>query len=67
MISRNKRFMAGLASLAAMGIALAGCGSSGDSTAGEDKGKSDGPVTITYLHRLPDSDGMTKVDDIVAR
>lgn len=38
MISRNKRFMAGLASLAAMGIALAGCGSSGDSTAGEDKG-----------------------------
>lgn len=55
MISRNKRFMAGLASLAAMGIALAGCGSSGDSTAGEDKGKSDGPVPspICIACRIP--------------
>ena len=65
MHSTKKRTVALLASVAALGMGLAGCGESGGSTAGDTK--SDGPVTITYMHRLPDSDGMTKVDDIVAR
>ena len=67
MVSRNC-FMIGLASVAAMGMILAGCGSGGD-TAGTstDDAKSDGPVTITYLHRLPDGDGMTLVNDIVKK
>ena len=42
---------------------LAAC-SSGDSTGGNAAGE---PITIEYVHRLPDGDGMTKVDDIVAR
>ena len=66
MISHSKRVMAALASVAAIGMALAGCGSTGGDTASKDT-KSDGPVTITYLHRLPDGDGMTLVNDIVAR
>lgn len=43
--------------------ALAAC-SGGDSN--EKDPSSQGPVTLTYLHRLPDGDGMTKVADIVA-
>lgn len=66
MVSRN-RFMIGLASVAVMGMALAGCGSSSNTTDPADDTKSGEPVTITYLHRLPDSEGMTLVKDIVAR
>lgn len=68
MHSFNKRFMAGLATVAAMGIALAGCGSAGNGTANEGGDtKTDEVVNITYLHRLPDSEGMTLVNDIVAK
>ena len=66
MVSRNKRIVAALAAVAAMGIGLAGCG--GSDTAGDTKPGSDGGVVnITYMHRLPDSEGMTLVNDIVAK
>ncbi|WP_334149385.1 ABC transporter substrate-binding protein [Microbacterium sp.] len=42
---------------------LAAC-SSGDTDSGSAGGD---PITIEYVHRLPDGDGMTKVDDIVKR
>ena len=66
MVSHNKRIVAALAAVAAMGIGLAGCG--GSDTAGDTKPGSDGGVVnITYMHRLPDSEGMTLVNDIVAK
>jgi multiple sugar transport system substrate-binding protein len=63
MVSQNKRIVAALAAIATMGIGLAGCGSqpAGDSSS------SDAVVNITYMHRLPDSEGMTLVNDIVAK
>lgn len=61
----KKRLMAGLASFAVMGIALAGCGGTGSDANAGDSG--DGVVKLTYLHRLPDNDGMVLVKDIVAR
>lgn len=60
MTSQHKRLMAGIAAVAVMGIGLAGCGSSST-------GDSSGVVNITYMHRLPDSEGMTLVNDIVAK
>ena len=66
MVSHNKRIVAALAAVAAMGIGLAGCG--GSDTAGDTKSGSDGGVVnITYMHRLPDREGMTLVNDIVAK
>ena len=59
MVSRNKRIVAAFAAVAAMGMGLAGCGSD---TAGDTKTTDDGGVVnITYMHRLPDSEGMTPV------
>lgn len=43
---------------------LAACSSSNDADSGS---KSDGPVTINYLHRLPDGKGMTPVAQTVER
>ncbi|MBT1175599.1 extracellular solute-binding protein [Bifidobacterium sp. LC6] len=63
MVSHNKRLVAALAAVAAMGMGLAGCGSDTANTDSSDGGK----VTITYMHRLPDSEGMTLVNDIVAK
>ncbi|MEF3403420.1 ABC transporter substrate-binding protein [Agromyces sp. CCNWLW203] len=40
---------------------LAACSTGGDS------GSADGPVEISYLHRLPDGEGMTPVSEIVER
>ena len=60
----KKRLLAGLASLTVMGIALAGCGSSENNSSNTPK---DEKVTITYMHRLPDKEGMTLVNDIVAK
>ena len=59
----KKRLLAGLASLTVMGIALAGCGSYTNNSSNTPK---DEKVTITYMHRLPDKEGMTLVNDIVA-
>ena len=59
MVSRNKRIVAAFAAVAAMGMGLAGCGSD---TAGDTKTTDDGgAVNITYMHRLPDSEGMTSL------
>lgn len=56
-----------VAALAVAGIALsliAGCSTSGSPAS---SAAADGPVTIEYLHRLPDGAGMTKVADLVAK
>ncbi|NEG70059.1 extracellular solute-binding protein [Bifidobacterium sp. BRDM6] len=45
-------------------MGLAGCGSGSDSSSSS---SSDEVVKITYMHRLPDSDGMTTVDEIVSQ
>ena len=64
----NKRLMAGLAAVAALSMGLAGCGSANNDTAGTDTSSDNGGVVnITYMHRLPDSEGMTLVKDIVAK
>ena len=50
------------ASLLAFAMLAAGC----SATTGSSGSASSGGV-IRYLHRLPDGEGMTKVNDIVAR
>lgn len=50
---------------AAAATTLAACGGrKADGSAGSDAG---GDATLTYLHRLPDGDGMTPVSEIVER
>lgn len=66
MFSETKRIVAAAASIAMLGIGLAGCGSS--SSSGDSKSTSSGQkVTLNYIHRLPDNDGMVKVSQIVAK
>lgn len=65
-MTKKARIIASFASIAAIGMALAGCG--GSTATNEAKSEKSGePVEITYMHRLPDSDGMVKVDEIVAK
>jgi multiple sugar transport system substrate-binding protein len=64
MTTRQARIAAAIGMAAAVSLA-AGCSSDGG-TDGTD-GTASGPVTIEYLHRLPDGEGMTAVADIVAR
>jgi multiple sugar transport system substrate-binding protein len=53
---------AAVATVAAISVfGLAACSTDSDS------GSADGPVEITYLHRLPDGEGMTPVSEIVDR
>ena len=61
--TRLARFTAAtaVAAISAFGLAACSTGGSGTSTG------SDGPVEIEYLHRLPDGDGMTPVNEIVDR
>ncbi|WP_420176414.1 ABC transporter substrate-binding protein [Luteococcus sp. OSA5] len=60
-----------VAGLAAATLALSACGGgstpTGSSSASGTEGSSSEKVTIEYLHRLPDGEGMTKVADIVAK
>lgn len=64
--SRRQVLVGGAATAAA--LTLAACGSKDSSSRGSKDSKGDGgPVTITYWHRLPDGDGMTKVEDVVAQ
>lgn len=63
MRSHTQRLMVCAASFAALCMGLAGCGSNTASTGG-DSGE---VVNLTYMHRLPDSEGMTLVKDIVAK
>ena len=68
MTGRGRRIAAlfAVASLASMG--LAACSSSGGANDSASASASAGePVTIQYLHRLPDGDGMVKVSEIVDR
>ncbi|WP_163227662.1 extracellular solute-binding protein [Bifidobacterium choloepi] len=60
----TKKMIAGVAAVAALAMGLAGCGSGSDSSSSS---SSDEVVKITYMHRLPDSDGMTTVDEIVSQ
>ena len=63
MRSHTQRLMVCAASFAALCMGLAGCGSDTASSGG-DSGE---VVNLTYMHRLPDSEGMTLVKDIVAK
>lgn len=63
MRSHTQRLMVCAASFAALCMGLAGCGSNTASTGGN----SGEVVNLTYMHRLPDSEGMTLVKDIVAK
>lgn len=60
------RLFAGIAALSVAGLALAGCGGNKTATTDADTTSTE-PVQITYLHRLPDGDNMTLVNDIVKK
>ena len=65
MISRTRfaRFTAVTAVAAISAFGLAACSTEGSGTSSG----SDGAVEIEYLHRLPDGEGMTPVNEIVER
>ena len=67
----RKRFFAGLAAVAALSMGLSGCGSTPAADGDADKKTDDGGTTevvnLTYMHRLPDKEGMTLTEDIVAK
>ena len=64
MISLTAR-VAGVLTLAASLTALTGC-AGGPAASPSASGAGNGaPVTIEYLHRLPDGEGMTKVSQLV--
>jgi multiple sugar transport system substrate-binding protein len=65
MTSRST-FGAGAVAVLALSL-VAACSSSGTGTVASSTSKASGPITIDYLHRLPDGEGMTKVADIVAK
>ena len=58
----SKRILAAAASVAALCTMFAGCGSSTNNAS-----DSNAVVHLTYMHRLPDKEGMTLVKDIVAK
>lgn len=69
-MTRKKHLVRSAALLAVGGLSVVGLAacSSGTTDSSSSEGASDGsPVTIEYMHRLPDGDGMTKVADIVAK
>lgn len=60
-MSRRSMSVVALMSVAAMGLtACSGSGAKTDSTASS-SASADKGATITYLHRLPDGEGMTKI------
>ena len=64
-MSRRSMSVVALMSVAAMGLtACSGSGTKTDSTASS-SASADKAATITYLHRLPDGEGMTKVSTLV--
>jgi multiple sugar transport system substrate-binding protein len=60
-ITRTTRTVT-FATVGVLSLGLAACSGGGSEP---EQTRSD-PITITYLHRLPDGDGMVKVTDIVA-
>ena len=67
MTNRNRftRFAAVAAVTALSAFGLTACG--GNESTDTGSGNDGAPVEITYLHRLPDGEGMTPVNDIVKR
>jgi len=63
--SRITRATAIVAAGAFSAFGLAACAPAADN--GSDAGSSDTPITIEYMHRLPDGEGMTAVAEIVER
>lgn len=68
-MKRNRLLMVGGAAIAALCMALSGCGggASAAKNGATEQADPNQKVTITYLHRLPNKPGMTPVDEIVAR
>ena len=69
MYASRRQVLAGGIAAAALAT-LAACGSDKkdtSATGGSDAAGSGEVVKITYWHRLPDKEGMTKVDDVVAQ
>lgn len=66
MNARTRRTL-GAATLVAAMVSVTSCSAGSEATAGGQSGGADGPVTIKYMHRLPDGAGMTKVSEIVSR
>lgn len=64
MVNTPARRIAVTATATAAALTLAACSGSGSDGTTE---AATGPVEISYLHRLPDGEGMTAVNDIVAR
>lgn len=74
MITRRTRRVASVAAMVAGTLVLGACGSSSEGSGSSSQSASQsaatsasGPVTIRYLHRLPDGEGMTKVADVVKK
>lgn len=70
-MATHKRFtrtaaIVAVGALSAFGLAACSSGDTG-SSANETPAASDGQVTIEYVHRLPDGEGMTPVAEIVDR
>lgn len=71
----SRRVAAGSAVIATLALSLAACSSGGEATKEETTEQSDSAATetsdevveVAYLHRLPDGDGMVKVNEIVDR
>ena len=72
MITRRTRRMASVGAIVVGTLLLGACGSStggsgSPSEVASQSAAAPGPVTIKYLHRLPDGEGMTKVAGIVKK
>lgn len=68
-MSARSRGIAALTAVISMSLAAACSSGTGSSTGASPDGSAApaGPVELSYLHRLPDGEGMTKVADIVAQ
>lgn len=65
-MTKKTHIIASIASIATICLALSGCG--GANTSNDAKSSTSGEkIELTYLHRLPDSDGMVLVNDIIAK
>lgn len=58
---------AGIAVLALASLSLAACSSDADKTKKDTETSSSSDTQIQFIHRLPDGEGMTKVDEIVKK
>lgn len=63
----GKRNKAVFGAVAATAVLLSGCGGSAEDAGGSSAGTVEDPVVIQYLHRLPDGEGMTLVQESIDR